>query len=71
MVDLLALATMKSVAKYDKSCELQDSVNHQILEHIWYPGANQGIPGSDSIYQINYNKLVIIGSQSCKIVFVD
>ena len=36
--DLLILATMKSVAKYDKSCELQDSVNHQILEHKWYPG---------------------------------
>ena len=37
IVDLLALATMKSVAKYDKSCELQDSVNHQILEHKWLP----------------------------------
>ena len=36
-VDLLVLATMKSVAKYDKSCELQDSVNHQILEHKWLP----------------------------------
>ena len=48
---------MKSVAKYDKSCELQDSVNHQILEHKWYPWATKGISGSDSFQT---NKIIIL-----------
>ena len=34
-MDILVPITMKSAAKCDKQCELQNSANHQILERNW------------------------------------
>jgi hypothetical protein len=33
-MDILVPITMKSAAKCDKQCELQNSANHQILEPV-------------------------------------
>ena len=48
-MDLLAQSTMKNAAKCDMSCELQDSVNHQIFERTLHPLFVMGMHGSVSV----------------------
>ena len=70
VMDVLAQSLMKSTAKCDKHCELQNSVNQQNLEHIKHSREIPGsIPASVSLVPISEAVPVRLDSGSAHVQY--